>query len=174
MNLWRALLHSLGPLGIAGAGLLLCCAAFYLGAVKPAETEVVAQREAAQRLKSRSPRVVVTAEHRRENLRRFFGLFPSTESIPAELEKLWGGATKHQIALQQSEFRLESDNSGLSRYRVTLPVKASYVQLRQFINFILQETPTISIDDLRFERKKVEESQLDAQIRLTLYLRPGI
>lgn len=58
------------------------------------------------------------------------------------------------------------------RYRITLPVRTSYTQIRYFVSFILKEIPTVSIDGLRFERKKISETQLDAQIRLTLYFRP--
>jgi hypothetical protein len=31
----------------------------------------------------------------------------------------------------------------------------------------------MSIDGLRFERKKISDTQLDAQIKLTLYLQPA-
>ncbi len=166
------LLRILGPLGITGLGILLFCAAFYLSAVKPAEFEIAAQRDAAQRMKSRSPYRPVSMDKRVDELRRFHNLFPPTRHMANEVEKLWVIASEYQIDLQQGEYRLESSGPGLARYRITLPVRASYTQLRQFINFILKEIPTISIDGLRFERKKISETQLEAQIRLTLYFRP--
>ncbi len=168
------LLRILGPFGIAALGILLFCAAFYWNAVKPAEIEVAAQREASQRLKSRAPYkpVALAVDTRSDELRRFYNLFPPTAKIPAEVEKLWVTATEYKIDLEKGEYRLESGGVGLARYRVTLPVRASYAQLRNFINFILKEIPTASIDGLRFERKKISETQLDAQIRLTLYFRP--
>jgi hypothetical protein len=169
----RQLLRALGPFGVIALGILLFCAAFYWNTVKPAETEIAAQREAVQRLKSRASYkpVAVAVDRRSDELRRFQNLFPASDKIPAEVEKLWLTATEYNINLEKGEYRLESTGVGLARYRVTLPMRASYAQIRNFINFILKEIPTASIDGLRFERKKISETQLEAQIRLTLYFR---
>ncbi len=168
------LMRCLGPLGVAGLSLLLCCAVFYFNAVKPAESEVTSQRDASQRMKSRSPYQPVSMDKRESDLRRFNNLFPPTEDIAHEMRNLWVNAEKFEIDLHQGEYRLESGGPGLARYRVTLPMRASYAQIRKFINFILKETPTISIDGLRFERKKIGETRLEAQLRLTLYFRPSV
>lgn len=173
MTTLRALTRLLGPYGLAGLGIILLCALFYWEAVKPAEMEIKARQEAALRLKARRPSLQpVTTDNRGDELRRFYALFPPTENITQEAQKLWVIAREYKIDLQQGEYRLESGGPGLSRYRVTLPIRASYPQIRQFINFILKEIPTMSIDGLRFERKKISETQLDAQVRLTLYFRP--
>jgi hypothetical protein len=173
MNALRALLRALGPFGIVAVGVLIFCAVFYWSALKPAERDIAAQQAAAQRLKTRTPYQPVAIDQRGNDLRRFHSLFPATNKIPQELEKLWITAAEYKIDLEKGEYRLESAGGGLSRYRVTLPVRASYAQLRQFINFILKEIPTASIDGLRFERKKISDTQLEAQIRLTLYFRPA-
>lgn len=174
MRLVRQLLRVLGPFGVTALGILLFCAAFYWNAVKPAESEIAAQREAAQRLKTRAPYqpVALAVDRRSDDLRRFHNLFPATDKIPKEIEKLWVTAAEYKIELEKGEYRLESTGVGLVRYRVTLPVRATYAQIRNFINFILKEIPTASIDGLRFERKKISETQLEAQIRLTLYFKP--
>jgi hypothetical protein len=52
-------------------------------------------------------------------------------------------------------------------------VRGSYPQLRQFVGRVLQDMPTTSLDALRFERKKAADAQLEAQVRLTIYLRKG-
>ena len=169
----QRILRTLGPLGVTGAGILLFCGVIYLNAVKPAEMEIAAQRDALQRLKSRLPYQPVSIDRRRDDLRRFHNLFPPTNKIPDEVERLWAVASEYRIDLQKGEYRLDSDGPGLARYRITLPIRASYVQIRQFISFILKEIPTISIDGLRFERNKISETRPDAQIRLTLYFRPA-
>lgn len=169
----RALFQVLGPLGIFGLVLLASCAAFYVGWIAPAEKELAARQEAARRLKSRSTLQPVSVDNRGDDLRRFYGLFPSTGKIAPEMQKLWVVAAEYKIELQQGEYRLETTGAGLARYRVTLPVRASYAQIRQFIGFVIKEIPTMSIDGLRFERKKISDTLLDAQIKLTLYLQPA-
>lgn len=170
----RMLARLLGPLGLVGIAMAFLCAIFYFTAVKPAEVELQARKEASMRLKARAPSLQpVSVDSRADDLRRFYALFPPTGKITQEVQKLWVIANEYKIDLQQGEYRLESSGPGLARYRITLPIRASYGQIRQFINFILKEIPTMSIDGLRFERKKISETQLEAQIRLTLYFRPA-
>jgi hypothetical protein len=38
---------------------------------------------------------------------------------------------------------------------------------------VLKTMPTASVDAVRFERKRAADTQLEAQVRLTLYFRPG-
>jgi hypothetical protein len=169
----RAAIHALGPFGMAALAVFVLCAGFYAAAVGPAEKELAAQREAAQRLKSRAPLRPVATDNRADDLRRFYTQFAATDKIAPETQKLWTIANEYKIDLQQGEYRLEQAGTGLARYRITLPVRASYAQIRQFVGFILKEIPTMSIDSVRFERKKISDTQLDVQIRLTLYLRPA-
>jgi hypothetical protein len=171
MKRLQQLIRRVGLIGVAGVVILLLCAVFYLSAVKPAEGEIAAQRVAALHLKSRSPYKPIAVDKRSDDLRRFQNLFPTTGKIPIELEKLWVTASVYQIDLLQGEYRLESGGLGLARYHITLPVRATYAQLRSFVNIVLKELPTASIDGLRFERKSIDETQLDAQIDLSLYFR---
>lgn len=169
----RNVLHALGPWGLFGLGVLLLCAAFYWSTLKPAAQNLSAQRIAAQNLKSRTPYQPVSVDRRVDDLRQFHELFPPANEIPNEVEKLWVLASEFKLDMPTGEYRLESSSPGLVRYRITLPIRGSYAQLRQFVDTVLKTIPTMSIDGLRFERKKIADTQLDAQIRLTLYFRPG-
>jgi hypothetical protein len=52
-------------------------------------------------------------------------------------------------------------------------VRGSYTQFRDFLSAVLAGMPVASIDALRFERKKPLDTQLEAQVRLTLHTRPA-
>ena len=173
MRLLHLISRMLGPFGLAAAGVSVLCAAFFLAAVKPAETEFKAQQQAARNLKSRTAYQPVSLDRRSDDLRRFHAQFAPVDQIAVETQKLWKIASQYKIDLQQGEYRLESGGAGLARYRITLPLRASYGQIRQLVGYILKEIPAMSIDGLRFERKKISDAQLDAQIKLTLYLRPA-
>jgi hypothetical protein len=57
---------------------------------------------------------------------------------------------------------------------VTLPARGSYGQFREFVGSVLKQMPIASLDAMRFERKKAAETQLEGQLRLTIYARaPG-
>jgi hypothetical protein len=51
-------------------------------------------------------------------------------------------------------------------------VRGSYPQLREFLGALLTDMPAASLDTVRFERKKAAEAHIEAQLRMTLHLRP--
>ena len=167
MKVFRRFLESLGPAGVAGLGVLLFCVPFYFSALAPAQADVerrIANQKFAVKENSKEP----DAE-----LERFYNRFPRLERLHGELEALYGHARASQVQLLQGEYRLESHAGGLTAYHVTLPVRGSYPQLRQFVGRVLRDMPTASLDALRFERKKAADAQLQAQVRITIYLRKG-
>jgi hypothetical protein len=169
LNRINSLLTRLGPAGVLGLGVLVFCVPFYFSGLRPLEQEVAAQRGAVERLRARGPFRPVAVEDRATELRRFHELFPHVEQLPGELERLFGLARGAGLDLRQGEYRLERPSAGLAAYRVTLPVRGAYPQLRNFVNAVLREFPIASIDALRFERHAVVDSQLDAQLRLTVW-----
>jgi len=167
MKVVRRFLDWLGAAGVAGLGVLLFCAAFYSSALGPAQAELerrIANQKFAVKENSREPDT---------ELERFYSRFPRLERLHGELEALYGHARASQVQLLQGEYRLESHAGGLTAYHVTLPVRGSYPQLRQFVGRVLRDMPTASLDALRFERKKAADAQLQAQVRITIYLRKG-
>lgn len=169
MNLINAALARLGPAGILGLGILLFCVPFYFSGLLPLKREIAAQRDVAERLRARGPFRPVAADGREGELRRFRNLFPRVEELPGELEKLFALARNAGLELQQGEYRLERPPAGLAAYRVTLPVRGGYPQVHKFVSAVLREVPVASIDALRFERHKAADSQIDAQLRLTIW-----
>lgn len=173
MRKLQALLDMLGTAGVLGLGVLLSCVAFFLTAVNPAEQELQAQRAAAERMKSRSPYQKISAGSDADELQRFQNLFPPVERLTDELDRLYALAHKAKLELQQGEYRLEGRAPGLLSYRVTLPIRGAYPQIREFIGAVLEEMPIASVDALRFERKQPADTQLEAQLRLTIHFRPA-
>ena len=164
-------LRRLGTPGVLAIGLALACAGFYVQALAPLEAQVSSQRTALERLRSRTPyRPVSTG--REQDLQRFYGLFPSAAQLGEQVEQLHRLARKSGLELSQGEYRLERPAEGLWAYRVTLPVRGSYGELRRFLSAVLAEMPVASLDALRFERKKPLDTQLEAQVRLTVHARP--
>jgi hypothetical protein len=169
----EAALRRLGAAGVLGIGLALACVGFYVSALAPLEQEAAAQRLALERLKTRTPHRPVSSGGREEDLRRFQALFPSASELTGEVENVHRLARRAGLDLAQGEYRLERRTTGLWAYRVTLPVRGSYAQVRQFIGHVLKDMPTASLDAVRFDRRKAGDAQLEAQVRLTIYLRKG-
>jgi hypothetical protein len=164
-------LRRLGSAGVLGIGVVLACAGFYVQALAPLEDQVAAERLALQRLQTRTPYQPVSGG-REQDLQRFYSLFPSAAQLAEEVERIHRYARKSGLELAQGEYRLERRPEGLWAYRVTLPVRGSYAQLRSFLSAVLAGMPIASLDALRFERKQALDTQLEAQVRLTLHARP--
>ena len=169
----EALLGRLGAAGVLGIGVLLACAGFYATALAPVDQDAAAQRLALERLRARTPYQPVASGGRAEELRRFYNLFPPASELTDEVERLHRLARASGLDLAQGEYRLERRASGLWAYRATLPVHGSYSQVRGFAGAVLTRMPVASIDALRFERKKSDDAQLDAQFRITVHFQPA-
>lgn len=172
LNAW---LRRLGTPGVLGIGVLLGCAAFYASALAPLGDEVAAQRMALERLQSRTLHrpAAASSGDRAEDLQRFYNLFPPSERLTDEVARLHRLGRSAGLDLAQGEYRLERRPIGLWAYRVTLPVRGSYPQLRDFLAAVLKDMPIASIEALRFERKRAADTQLEAQVRVTLHVRPA-
>ena len=170
MRRLRRILEALGAPGVIGVGVLVFCLPFYLASVAPAEREV-AKRSAAAAKTTRLAGQPVSAPDGAADLERFYRRFPTLDALQSELEAIYAHARASKLQLAQGEYRLEK-GVGLAAYRVTLPVRGSYAQVRQFVGHVLKDMPTASLDAVRFDRRKAGDAQLEAQVRLTIYLRP--
>jgi hypothetical protein len=166
----RRILEALGAPGVIGIGVLVFCLPFYLASVAPAEREV-AKRSAAAAKTTRLAGQPVSAPDGAADLERFYRRFPTLDALQSELEAIYAHARASKLQLAQGEYRLEK-GVGLAAYRVTLPVRGSYAQVRQFVGHVLKDMPTASLDAVRFDRRKAGDAQLEAQVRLTIYQRP--
>jgi hypothetical protein len=166
----RRLLNALGPAGVTGIGVLLFCLPFYFSALAPAQAELKRRHAATQKPVQQQ---IQSRDDWSGDLERFYSRFPPVERLPSELDALYAHAKVSRVELRQGEYRMESRGAALTAYQVTLPVRGSYPQLRQFVGRVLKDMPTTSLDAVRFERKKAADAQLEAQVRLTIYLRKG-
>lgn len=106
-----------------------------------------------------------------EQLIEFYQFFPSQNSVPQQLDKIYRAAQVHGIQLAQANYAPSTEKRArLLRYQITLPVKGSYVQLRKFVATVLAAVPVASLDNIGFERQKIGDQTIDAKIKLTLYL----
>jgi hypothetical protein len=172
MKYFRNIVESFGAAGVIGIGLLLFCALFYFSGVKPLQRELAEEQAAAERLRTRTPMQLVSVRDRGEEIRRFYALFPTIDQLPKELDRVYTIAKGADLQVLQAEYRLETRPNGLIAYRLTFPVRGTYSQIRTFVSTTLQDMTIASLDQLRFERKKANDTQLEAQVRLTIHFRP--
>ena len=112
-----------------------------------------------------------------ENLTAFYAALGEKRYAEQQVKTLFGLAAKANLSLSQGEYKSAYDrNARLHSYQVTLPVKGSYRDVWQFGMLSLRAIPFASLDEMSFKRETIGDSQVEARMRLTLYLaeRPGV
>jgi hypothetical protein len=170
----RRLLHAIGWPGVAALLLSCICTFIYLYILLPLNVSIGAvQREAEDlRTKVATRRVVLAGKDPTGQLTEFYRFFPDSEAMATTLDRIFAAAAQENLTLEQGEYRLAKEQvGGLVRYDLTLPVKGPYPRLRRFIARALRENPSLALDGVSFSRQGVIDIGVDAQVRMTLYLR---
>jgi hypothetical protein len=170
----RAAVHRLGRVGGLGLALLAGVAVFYLSAVRPAQEELATMERRAAEQSRRGPAAPTAATS--DEIERFIGFFPAFESAPGWLRTIYAVADREQLELAQGSYKLSEDPVlGLAYYRILLPIRGGYPQIRRFVAGVLDEVPALSLEGIALQREKVGDSMIDARITLTLHLQsaPG-
>jgi hypothetical protein len=168
---WRRLSRE----ALLGLGLLALCLGFYLAAVRPAQAhldQLRAEQQAHHEQRQRTARALrVDQDTPGEQLAAYYKFFPGTRSAPQWLEKIYNAARAQHLVLDQGEYRPIPERTGrLLRYQITLPLRGSYAQLRNFLATVLTDVPAASLDHISVERHKIGDPTINAKIKLTLYL----
>lgn len=152
------------------AVLLLLVAGTLHAVLLPALTQrALAASAAAERLAMRSAPTDPAADAASE-LQTFYR-HVDAGSLPDQLARLHGVARATGIVLRQGEYRLLREGDGrLRRYQMMLPVRGSYRGVRQFVSATLRTLPNAALEQVSFQRPRIEDGEVEAQLRLTIYL----
>lgn len=168
------LVPQLGWPGLVAAALLAAGIPIFFSAIRPMQTEQEQMRRSlntdfGQTLQSKANRTPDTPV---EQLAEFYEFFPSEKDSPRWLGLMVEIANRNNLTLNQGEYTLVKDTVGqLRRYKITLPVTGKYPQIRKYLSMLVAEEPFMSLENVQFERKDVEDLELQAKIVLVLYMR---
>jgi len=158
-----------------GLGMLLLLAAGIMASsVIPAGIEQLGHShdEAAKiaaRLKSAGPGA--KADGPRDRLAAFYAFFPAATTVPDWLEQVYAAADGSGVRLETGEYKLVEERGGrLAAYQMTLPVRGSYRQVREFVAGVLENVPAAALDEIGFRRDSAGNPAVEARLRFTIYL----
>jgi len=105
-------------------------------------------------------------------LAMFYANLPTSEGNLQAIESLHQAAKKNDVALANGEYRLVRDgNAKLLRYQITLPARANYPHLRDWLAEVMNALPAVALTDISFQRDDIGKDSVEANVRLTLFLR---
>lgn len=164
-----------GWLGILG---LLAALAFLMMEAIPASQRLagmVAQKEAAEKRLAQLTGAQRNADLTpAQRLAAFYGDFPQGAKVPDVLASIYETATAQHLALELGEYALTKAPGGrLDQFRITLPVKGPYPQVRKFAAEVLVAHPSLSLESMSLRREKVADGSVDGRIVFLLFLEHG-
>jgi hypothetical protein len=157
----------LGPAGQAGLAAIIAALVFAATTLLPARHALDALRagivtaqhpSAAQNSDQAAPRLV-------ESL-------PTRNQIPALIGLMYTQAKASNVSLDVGHYAFSQAKSGtLARYEMEFPVRASYPDIRSFINKTLTAVPAATLAKLHVERKTVGDPTVNANIAFVVFVR---
>lgn len=169
------MVRGLGLPGLAGALLLVATVVYALLAVLPAQQETVAAQQHAARaatllaqVRSGAIKGPQTPEQRAQ---AFYAALPVQSDVTRWIEQIYSAAAAEKLSLVQGEYsHADVPGTRLTRYRIVLPVRGTYAQVRRFVAASIASVPSLSLDDLSLQRQNVGEPDVDALVHLSMYL----
>ena len=165
-------LRGVSPVG-AAATLVLAVAAIAAAAIGAARNAEAAGQRAA--LAQAAPTTLQPAAgaltRTADNVASFYRALGEVRYGEQQVRTLFGLADKTGLVLSEGEYLSSYDKGGrFHTYRITLPVRGPYGAVWQFAMLSLSSIPFASLDEISFRRNSVGETDVQARVRLTIYL----
>jgi hypothetical protein len=161
-------LARVGALGVTGVAALLAAGVIALGVLIPGQNAVRALDADIIRAQQH-PRAELTPE---EGLGLFVATLPTRGQIPVVISQVLQQAKLAGVPLDSGHYAFTPAKKGnVGRYELEFPVKASYPQVRDFINRTLTAIPAAGLDKLHIERKTVADETVNADVRFVVFVR---
>lgn len=170
LNYW---LSRFGWPMVAGLLLMIVAAIFYFGVGMPAQRHYeVAKLDAtkmqavfAKRQQDKVSASPATA------IATYYRLLPSEKDTPDLMERLFDAAFDNDLVLDHGSFKLVREtDAAISRYLVILPAQGTYPNVRKFMNRVLNELPSASLDQVSFHREDIHDEDVNVDFKFTVYL----
>ena len=158
----------LGVSGLVGLGLLAVALPLQTIQVGSLQRAAVAQQDKLAAL--RKAAAVRDAVPPPVALSPLAMLPPTGEAsqLIGELEQL---AQAHGLALPRGQYSVSPlAGTTLARWQLVLPVDAPYPALHAFLAASLERLPNLTLDELKLKRERIEDTALQAELRMSLFV----
>jgi Tfp pilus assembly protein PilO len=172
MTVWtwqlRQWARRLGAGGLIGLGLLVAALLLHVFQVESLQRTIRAQQANVVALRQAALRREATPAAAPLNP---LALLPPTgeaSQLIGELERL---ARAHGLALPRGQYSVSPlAGTSLQRWQLVLPVEGPYPALHAFLAAALERLPNLTLDELKLKRDRIESTQLQAELRLSLFV----
>lgn len=160
------LVERLGIPGIMAVMILTGVVGYYLRVVLPLEQQLMAIGSEIVTVSDKQQR----ASDPKTQIEEFQAFFRERD-LEGQLKELNAAGTVAGVAVKRIEYRmLDDQRAKLRQYQIVMPVTSSYPNIRKFVSVALAKVPALSLDHIAFQRKRVGDATVEAELRFTLFL----
>ena len=166
--------EQLGWQGKYGIALLALAVLFNSLSLQPLENEVALLHGRVDGAHSGGGKYGTGAgrQGERQEAGAFFNSLPNESEITDILGTIYATAEANGVQLKEASYHLENKDAPRIEYVMEFPMTGEYAQIRRFVFRILANYPAIALDQINFQRDRVGDATLKANVRMTLFLRP--
>ena len=158
----------LGPAGLTGLGLLAAALLLQTLQVDSLHQAIHAQHARLDALRQVIARQEATPEPLPVNPLAQLPPTGEASQLIGELEHL---ARLHGLDLPRGQYSVSPlTGTSLQRWQLVLPMAARYPDLHAFLATALERLPNLTLDELKLKRDHIESGELQAELRLSLYV----
>lgn len=167
----RLLLSRVGYFRLVAGGLLLGACLVHFAVSPQLDAEIQTLRQQAHALRE----ALVGNDQEsllHDRYQAFLDRLPRLDERPTLLKSFFEASAAQGITLSQAEYQLQhNDLGGYYRLRISLPVTAPYPKLRRFVDALLEQVPSASIDEVVLHRETVNNPIVNANLKLSIYFK---
>ena len=168
--LWqlRQWARRLGTSGLIGLALLVAALLLQSLQVASLKRSIIAQQTRLSKLHQAAAAPEQTPEPRAVDP---LAALPPTGTAAQQIGELEQLARAHGLELPRGQYSVSPQTgTSLLRWQLVLPLEAPYPALHAFIAAALERLPNLVLDELKLKRDRIESDELQAELRLSLFL----
>lgn len=153
-----------------GVGMLLAAAFVGLFAAMSQHNNQYMQTELSKPLPTSAP--TISKGTPSELTQKFYQLLPDERQADVIDGQILRSADSLGMVFEHAEFKsISVDDTHLIVQHIKLPLRGNYIQIRQFLNALLNAYPSLALTNLTLQRDDATRDQVESQVEFTLYLR---
>ncbi|MFZ6778492.1 hypothetical protein ACO0LD_16845 [Undibacterium sp. Ji83W] len=168
--------HALGWVKLLLLCLLLAVSAAWWYGVPYMQKQIyrMEEQQADLQIKRQQLNVLKQTPVLDDNLQRlnaFYELLGEKKHVEQQVKTILYLANEAGVSLKAGEYQLAENSAGkFFTYKVQLPVKGSYLQIRKFAEQVLLTIPFASLDETSFKRETINGPVIESKMVFTLYV----
>lgn len=111
----------------------------------------------------------------RERLEAYYAeRFPPAAAMSERLSQIYALARREGIVIKRADYRSVAERgTPLQRVALVLPVQGEFARIYRWLDAVLVEMPEVGLESISIRRTGSEASQVEAELRLMMFLRDG-